>query len=69
VASCDPHAALCVGDSIEHDVIGARRAGIRAVLLARQASEQATDARAGGAEPVAVIRTLDELPSLVLAGR
>jgi HAD superfamily hydrolase (TIGR01662 family) len=50
--------AVMVGDSLSHDVAGARRAGMRAILLARgQASEPEAD--------VPVIRSLRELPDLV----
>jgi len=51
--------SIHVGDSAEHDVAGARAAGLRAVLVAR-----------GGTRPVAaevpVVCSLAELPSLVL---
>jgi putative hydrolase of the HAD superfamily len=50
--------AVMVGDSLVHDVFGARQVGMRAVLLAR-----------GGQEPpdaaVPVIRTLRDLPGLL----
>ncbi len=54
--------ALMVGDSISHDVEGARRLGMRAVLLARSAQP------AQWVEDVPVIRSLRELPAVV-AGR
>jgi HAD superfamily hydrolase (TIGR01662 family) len=51
--------AVMVGDSLLHDVIGARRVGMRGVLLAR-------DGRAGEAEAdIPVIRTLAELPDVL----
>jgi putative hydrolase of the HAD superfamily len=55
-----PEDAAMVGDSLAHDVLGARDAGMRAVLLAR-----------GGAPPglpggVEVISSLAELPGLIL---
>jgi putative hydrolase of the HAD superfamily len=53
--------ATMVGDSLEHDVLGARRAGMRGILLARGASPGPSHAR------VRVIRSLAELPPL-LAG-
>ena len=53
-----PAEALHVGDSFERDVAGARSAGVRAVLLAR-------DGRPGAAG-VAAIGSLGELPSLTL---
>ena len=55
-AGCDPSGAVHVGDSLENDLEGARRAGIRAILLAR------------GEPPPAgrpAIRTLLELPALI----
>ena len=52
--------ALMVGDSISHDVEGARRLGMRAVLLARSAQP------AQWAEDVPVIASLRELPAVVL---
>jgi putative hydrolase of the HAD superfamily len=60
LAGCPPQQALHAGDSLEKDVLGARAAGLRAVLVAR------------GAEPepeVPAIQTLAELPALVLGGR
>jgi putative hydrolase of the HAD superfamily len=54
-----PAEAVMVGDSLPHDVLGAREAGMRGVLLAR--GDRRTDA---GPE-VPVIRTLDELPALI----
>jgi putative hydrolase of the HAD superfamily len=52
-------AAAMVGDSLSHDIAGARQIGMRGILIAR-----------GGATPVdepdvAVIRSLGELPSLL----
>ena len=52
--------ALMVGDSISHDVEGARRLGMRAVLLARSAQP------AQWGEDVPVIASLRELPAFVL---
>jgi putative hydrolase of the HAD superfamily len=46
--------ALHVGDSVEHDVVGARAAGIEAVLLARN-----------GAAPPEGVRTIASLTELV----
>ena len=51
VAGCDAAEAVHVGDSPENDVAGARRAGIRSLLLAR----------AGGGD----ISSLGELPALL----
>lgn len=58
VAGCRPAEALHVGDSLDNDVVGARAAGIRAVLVRR----------GSGAGPAAVgvpvVSELEELPSL-----
>ena len=54
--------ALMVGDSISHDVDGARRLGMRAVLLVRSAQS------AQPVEDVPVITSLRELPAFVAAG-
>jgi len=55
-----PEQAFMVGDSLNHDVLGARQAGMHAVWLAR---------RGGPADPasmdVPVIRTLRELAAIV----
>jgi putative hydrolase of the HAD superfamily len=50
-AGCRAPEAVHVGDSVEHDVQGARAAGIRPLLLARE----------GGGD----LRTLGELPALL----
>jgi putative hydrolase of the HAD superfamily len=60
-AGCAPTAAVCVGDSLEHDVAGARAAGMRAILLSRDG-----DAPEPPVE-VPVARSLEEARSLVLA--
>lgn len=54
--------ALMVGDSIKHDVVGARQVGMRAVLLARSGW---VDERL---EAVPVISSLRELPAVVATG-
>ncbi len=51
--------ALMVGDSLTHDIEGARRVGMRGVLVKRSEESAVVDA------DVTVIRTLTELPSLV----
>jgi putative hydrolase of the HAD superfamily len=56
VAGCGPEDAIHVGDSFEKDVLGAGAAGIESVLVARDGDR-------------AAIRTLGELPALVLGGR
>ena len=48
-----PRSVVCVGDSLEWDVLGAEAAGLRAVWLDR--------AGRGTSEPVASVRGLDEL--------
>ena len=56
--------AVMVGDSVRHDVDGALRAGMRAVLLHRGGDRhpQADELSSRG---VPVIRSLGELPALV----
>ncbi len=49
--------AVHVGDSPDHDIAGARAAGLRAILLDRRGVATTAD--------VPVIRRLDELPSLL----
>lgn len=56
-AGVEPDAALHVGDSLENDVEGARAAGLRALLVARDHAP----APAG----VETIRSLAELPALL----
>jgi HAD superfamily hydrolase (TIGR01549 family) len=51
--------AMMVGDSLEHDIIGAQRIGMRGVLVSRAGH------RPPVAESVPVIRSLRELPPLV----
>lgn len=52
--------AVMVGDSLANDILGARRIGMRGVLVSRSGTEH-PEAPAG----VAVIRTLRELPRLL----
>lgn len=54
-----PREAVMVGDSLAHDIDGARRLGMRAVLVSRSGR------RDGCPEDVPVIRTLRELPALI----
>jgi putative hydrolase of the HAD superfamily len=56
LAGCDAAEALFVGDSVENDVLGARAAGLRAVLVQR-----AGDPPAG----VETVRSLGELSAIV----
>jgi putative hydrolase of the HAD superfamily len=58
LAGAAPEEALHVGDSLENDVGGARRLGMRAVLIAR-------DGTGHGADSVTSIRALTELPGLL----
>jgi putative hydrolase of the HAD superfamily len=60
-AGAGPGEALHVGDSLAHDVAGARAAGVEAVLLDRDGA-----ARDAG---VATIGSLEQLPSLVFRDR
>jgi putative hydrolase of the HAD superfamily len=59
LAEVEPHEAVMVGDSLPHDIEGARRVGMRGILVHR--SESAPVAAVG----VPVIRDLSELPSLL----
>ena len=54
-----PHESVMVGDSFAHDIEGARRVGMRGVLVHR------SDAAVVPAEGVPVIRDLSELPALL----
>ena len=51
--------SVMVGDSLVHDIAGARSVGMRAILLARRGGELAGDT------DVPVIQSLSELPALV----
>jgi putative hydrolase of the HAD superfamily len=57
-ARVDPSDAVMVGDSLTHDVDGARRLGMRGVLVARSG-------RISGPPGVPVIESLRELPALL----
>ena len=54
-----PGEAVMVGDSLAHDIVGARQAGMRGVWLARG------DGRVPEAGDIPVIRSLRELPDLL----
>lgn len=58
----EPGEAVMVGDSVSHDVEGARRLGMRGVLVARSAS-----APAACPPDVPVIQSLRQLPALLRA--
>ena len=57
--------SVMVGDSLSHDAIGATKAGLRGVWLARGESDPPARPVPAG---IGVIRSLAELPGLVLAG-
>lgn len=57
-----PADGVMVGDSMIHDVAGARRVGMAAVLLVRSGPAPETE------DGVPVIRSLAELPALLAAG-
>ena len=57
--------AVMVGDSLSHDALGGARAGLRGVWLARGESDPLARPVPAGID---VIRSLSELPALVLAG-
>jgi putative hydrolase of the HAD superfamily len=59
-ADVEASEAVMVGDSFSHDVEGARRLGMRGILVARSAT-----ARAACPPDVAVIQSLRELPALL----
>ncbi len=60
LAGARPEEALHVGDSVEHDVVGARAAGIAAALVAREEVQPVPDG-------VPILASLAELPALVAA--
>jgi HAD superfamily hydrolase (TIGR01662 family) len=59
-----PGDAAMVGDSLSHDALGGARAGLRGVWLARGESDPPSRPVPAGVD---VIRSLSELPALVLA--
>ena len=59
MAAVDAAASLMVGDSVTHDIEGARRVGMRGVLVHRSAAPVAAS------EDVAVIRHMSELLALL----
>jgi putative hydrolase of the HAD superfamily len=59
-AGCAPSSVAHVGDSWEHDVVGARAAGLRAVWLNRAGHPRPAE---GAAD--AEIRTLADLPAVL----
>lgn len=68
----DADQAVMVGDSVKHDIEGARRLGMGAVLVRRNGDGLASPLQrslGAGFEDVPVIASLAELPSLVLGPR
>ena len=63
----DPEEALHVGDSLRDDVLGAQKAGLIGVLVQRQ-EDQPAPTPLQGINPYQTIRTLSELPGLVVPG-
>jgi HAD superfamily hydrolase (TIGR01509 family) len=61
LAESSPGEAVCVGDSIEHDVAAATAVGMEAILVARATG------RSMEGVPVPVVRSLDEARPLILA--
>ena len=55
-----PLESVMVGDSLEHDIWGAQRAGIRGILIERSEKKKCDSING-----VSIIRTLDELPELL----
>ena len=63
-AGCAPGEALFVGDTPNHDIVGAKRAGLRTVLLAT--GEERPAAWPGGDEqPDHVIRSIRQVVELL----
>lgn len=60
----DPAESLMVGDSLKHDVDGARAVGMQAVLL-RRAGARLVSSEEDNGGPVPVIGSLGELPALL----
>lgn len=64
--------AVMVGDSVKHDIEGARRAGMRAVLVRRSGiglSSPLQRSLGAGYEDVPVVASLAELPELLLSSQ
>ena len=55
-----PLESVMVGDSLEHDIWGAQRVGIRGILIERSAKKKCNSING-----VPIIRTLDELPEVL----
>jgi putative hydrolase of the HAD superfamily len=63
-AACPPEEALFVGDSLQQDIAGAGRVGLRSVLIWDRADR---DPPADGPRPHHVIRRIPELLDIVPA--
>lgn len=66
------NSAVMVGDSVKHDVEGARQIGMRAILVRRSGDGLSSPLPHGlgpGYEDVPVIQSLSELPALLLPPR
>lgn len=59
-AGCSAGKAVMVGDQVDTDLIGAKRAGIDFILVT-----SGVDSDAGGLEPIATISNVDELVGLL----
>jgi len=57
--------SVMVGDSLQHDILGARRVGMGGVLVRRSAVAVATGSAATEISEVPIIRSLLELPPLL----
>lgn len=64
-AGCAPHEALFVGDSLQQDIAGANRAGLRSVLIW---SDPQREPPHGEPQPQHVIRQIPELLDLLRRG-
>ncbi|AXG13824.1 HAD family hydrolase [Intrasporangium calvum] len=73
LAGADPAMSVCVGDSLEWDVLGAIRAGLRGIWLDRPDTAPAVDSASPGASPrgpastpaVARVRSLAEITGVL----
>lgn len=63
-AACSPEEALFVGDSLQQDIAGASRIGLRSVLIWDRTDREPS---ADGPRPHYIIRRIPELLNLVLA--
>jgi putative hydrolase of the HAD superfamily len=61
-AGCQPHEALFVGDTLQQDIAGANRVGMRSVLIWHRADREPPDTEP---RPAHVIRSIPDLLSLL----